>query len=113
MIKKRLIFTLLFQKDSFFLSRNFRLQKIGNFDWLKKNYDFSLIADSVDEIILLNVSRNENEINNFCEIIKTFTKECFIPISTEENINLDIAKKYIQSGADKLVINSNLFNKIY
>ena len=112
MIKKRLIFTLLFQKDSFFLSRNFRLQKIGNFDWLKKNYDFSLIADSVDEIILLNVSRNENEINNFCEIIKTFTKECFIPISAGGKIsNLDIAKKYIQSGADKLVINSNLFNK--
>ena len=44
-------------------------------------------------------SRNENEINNFCEIIKTFTKECFIPISAGGKIsNLDIAKKYIQSG---------------
>jgi len=113
MIKKRLIFTLLFDKDSFFLSRNFRLQKIGNFEWLKKNYDFSLIASSVDEIILLNVSRNENEIENFCKIIKTFTKECFIPISAGGKIsNLDIARKYINSGADKLVINSNLFNRI-
>ena len=36
MIKKRVIFTLLFEKGSFFLSRNFRLQKIGNFNWLKK-----------------------------------------------------------------------------
>ena len=36
----------------------------------------------------------------------------FIPISAGGKIsNLDIAKKYIQSGADKLVINSNLFNK--
>ena len=112
MIKKRLIFTLLFEKNSFFLSRNFRLQKIGNYDWLKKNYDFSLITESVDEIILLNVSRNESEINNFCETIKVFTKECFIPISAGGKIsNLEIAKKYIQSGADKLVINSNLFKK--
>tara|TARA_B100001057_G_scaffold492224_2_gene584168 strand:+ start:12087 stop:12854 length:768 start_codon:yes stop_codon:yes gene_type:complete len=111
MIKKRIIFTLLFEKNSFFLSRNFRLQKIGNFDWLKKNYDFSLIANSVDEIILLNVSRTDPEIENFCEVIKIFTKECFIPISVGGKISsLEIAKKYIQSGADKLVINTNLFN---
>jgi len=112
MVKKRVIFTLLFENNSFFLSRNFRLQKIGNFEWLKKNYDFSLIANSVDEIILLNVSRGEPKIDHFCEIIKTFTKECFIPISAGGKISsLEIAKKYIQSGADKLVINSNLFNK--
>lgn len=112
MIKKRVIFTLLFEKDSFFLSRNFRLQKIGNFDWLKKNYDFSVIANSVDEIILLNVSRNEPEIDNFCKIIKTFTRECFIPISAGGKISsVEIAKKYIKSGADKLVINSNLFDR--
>tara|TARA_Y100000992_G_scaffold218138_1_gene150820 strand:- start:586 stop:1353 length:768 start_codon:yes stop_codon:yes gene_type:complete len=112
MLKKRVIFTLLFEKNSFFLSRNFRLQKIGDYNWLKKNYDFSLIANSIDEIILLNVSRAEPEINNFCEIIKIFTKECFIPISAGGKISsLEIAKKYIQSGADKLVINSNLFNK--
>ena len=72
MVKKRVIFTLLFENNSFFLSRNFRLQKIGNFEWLKKNYDFSLIANSVDEIILLNVSRGEPKIDHFCEIIKTF-----------------------------------------
>ena len=112
MLRKRVIFTLLFEKNSFFLSRNFRLQKIGDYKWLKKNYDFSIITNSVDEIILLNVLRSEPEIDNFCEIIKTFTKECFIPISAGKIVSLEIAKKYIQSGADKLVINSNLFNKI-
>lgn len=112
MLRKRVIFTLLFEKNSFFLSRNFRLQKIGDYKWLKKNYDFSIITNSVDEIILLNVSRSEPEIDNFCQIIKTFTKECFIPISAGGKIvSSEIAKKYIQSGADKLVINSNLFNK--
>ena len=112
MIKKRIIFTLLFENDSFFLSRNFRLQKIGNLEWLKKNYDFSLIANSVDEIILLNVARGEPKVDCFCEIIKKFSKECFIPISAGGKISsFEIAKKYIQSGADKLVINSNLFNE--
>ena len=36
MLKKRLIFTLLYQEKNFYLSRNFRLQKIGDLNWLKK-----------------------------------------------------------------------------
>ena len=111
MLRKRLIFTLLFEKGSFHLSRNFRLQKIGSYEWLKKNYDFSLITNSVDEIILLNVARDDKEIDNFAEIIKIFAKECFIPISAGGKISsLEIAEKYIKAGADKLVINTNLFN---
>lgn len=112
MLRKRLIFTLLFEKGSFYLSRNFRLQRIGNYEWLKKNYDFSLITKSVDEIILLNVARNKTEIDKFIEIIEIFTKECFIPISAGGKIsNLETAKKYIKAGADKLVINTSLFNR--
>ena len=33
-------------------------------------------------------------------------------LSRRKIVSLEIAKKYIQSGADKLVIKSNLFNKI-
>ena len=73
MLKKRIIFTLLYQDRSFFLSRNFRLQKIGNLDWLKKNYDFSNFTKSVDEIILLNVSRNKRNYKEFCDTIEEFT----------------------------------------
>ena len=112
MLKKRIIFTLLYQDKSFHLSRNFRLQKIGNLDWLKKNYDFSNLTKSVDEIVLLNVSRYKKNYNDFCTTIKKFTKECFIPIAVGGGINnLEIAKKYIGSGADKLVLNTNLFNE--
>jgi len=112
MLKKRIIFTLLYQNKSFYLSRNFRLQKIGNLEWLKKNYDFSILTKSVDEIIILNVSREKNQIEDFSKAIKTFSKECFLPISAGGKIiDIDVAKKYINSGADKLVINTNLFNK--
>jgi cyclase len=112
MLKKRIIFTLLYRDGSFCLSRNFRLQKVGNLNWLKKNYDFSIITKSIDELILLNVSKENNSIKNFCKTLETLTKECFVPISVGGKItNFAIAKKYINSGADKLVINTNLFNK--
>lgn len=111
MLKKRLIFTLLYQEKNFYLSRNFRLQKIGDLNWLKKNYNFSLLTKSVDEIILLNVSRNKSMVNDFCKTINSFSKECFIPISAGGCITSpEIAKIYIDSGADKLVINTELFN---
>ena len=64
MLKKRIIFTLLYQDGSFCLSRNFRLQKVGNLNWINKNYDFSIIARSIDELIILNVSREKNSIPN-------------------------------------------------
>ena len=48
MLKKRVIFVLLYDRGTFMLSRNFRLQKVGNLRWLKENYDFSRIAFSID-----------------------------------------------------------------
>ena len=36
MLKKRVIFTLLYDNGNFMLSRNFRLQKVGDMKWLKK-----------------------------------------------------------------------------
>ena len=60
MLKKRIIFTLLYKDGSFCLSRNFNLQKVGNLNWIKKNYDFSLIAKSIDELIILKLSYETN-----------------------------------------------------
>ena len=61
MLKKRLIFTLLSSNDSFMLSRNFNLQKVGNLEWIKTNYNFELISESIDELIVLNVNREEKK----------------------------------------------------
>ena len=47
MLKKRIIFTLLYDQGTFVLSRNFRLQKVGDLSWLKENYDFSRVAFSI------------------------------------------------------------------
>jgi len=112
MVKKRLIFTLLYNEGSFMLSRNFRLQKAGDIEWLKSNYNFKKIAFTIDELIILDVSRGKKDILEFCEHIKLICQECFIPVAAGGGIvNHGQAKMIMNSGADKLVINSSLFRE--
>ena len=107
MIKKRIIFTLLFYEGFYVLSRNFRLQKVGNIEWLKKNYNFKKTALSLDELIILNVRPLESNFELFCNNVKEISKDCFIPISAGGGINnIEKASNLLKSGADKIVINS-------
>ena len=107
MLKKRLIFTLLYQNKNFYLSRNFRLQKIGDIKWLKKNYNFTLLTRCIDEIILFDVSREKQNLKDFINVIKSISEDCFIPLSVGGKIKtLEDIKKRLKAGADKVVINS-------
>ena len=109
-LKKRIIFTLLFCQGYFYLSRNFRLQKIGDLEWLKCNYNFNNVSFYIDELIILNVSRDSGNIFEFCKIIKDISREIFVPLSVGGGINtLDDVRNLFSSGADKVVINTNLF----
>ena len=109
-LKKRVIFTLLFCKGYFYLSRNFRLQKIGDLEWLKCNYNFNNVSFYIDELIILNVSRDSGNILEFCNLIKDISREIFVPLSVGGGIkSLDDVRNLFSSGADKVVINSNLF----
>ena len=81
MLKKRLIFTLLLHQGTFQLSRNFSLQGVGNLDWLQKYYDFTAIEHSVDELVLLNVTRGEKRMPLFCDRIAQLSLTAFMPIS--------------------------------
>src|SRR5687768_4666363 len=111
MLKKRMIFTLLYDNGSFMLSRNFRLQKVGDLRWLQKNYNFSSIAFSIDELIVLDVTRGERNNAIFCDHLKKLTEGCFIPIAAGGGIrSVEYAKMLLRSGADKVVINTPLFD---
>lgn len=111
MLKKRLIFTLLFSNGQFMLSRNFRLQKVGDMKWLQANYDFSHISYSIDELIVLDVTRGEKDPINFCNALKQITRGCFVPISAGGGVNtIESARNLLRSGADKVVINSALYD---
>lgn len=112
MLKKRLIFTLLYRSGLFMLSRNFRLQAVGNLDWLQRNYDFSRISNYIDELVVLDVTREKRNLDEFCEALKSITLNNFVPITAGGGVkDVDSARKLLRSGADKIMINSGLFNK--
>tara|TARA_S200000501_G_scaffold377837_1_gene437721 strand:- start:1781 stop:2548 length:768 start_codon:yes stop_codon:yes gene_type:complete len=110
MLKKRLIFTLLYNSGIFSLSRNFRLQDVGDIKWLNENYNFDYISKYIDELIVLDVSRSRRDINAFSDILKKLTEKIFVPISSGGGIRkYEDAKILLDSGADKVIINSSLF----
>ena len=92
------------------LSRNFRLQKVGNLNWLQVNYDFSHISFSIDELIVLDVTRGEKKTDEFCAALKQLTEGCFVPIAAGGGVRtIETARNLLRSGADKVVVNSALY----
>ncbi len=110
--KKRIIFTLLYDSNKFVLSRNFRLQIIGDLNWLKKNYNFDNVAYHIDELLILDVTRGEKDNEKFCKVVTQISENIFVPLTIGGGIcNLENAKLFFKSGADKVSINSSLLDE--
>ena len=110
MLKKRLIFTLLYNSGYFSLSRNFRLQKVGDLNWLKENYNFEYISKYIDELIVLDVSKEKRDLDKFSQILKKLTERIFVPIASGGGVRkFEDAKCLLDSGADKVIINTSIF----
>lgn len=93
------------------MSRNFRLQRIGDMNWLLNNYDFSNVSRSIDELIVLDVTKGSRDSHLFLDAVKKISEGVFIPISLGGGIkDFDDAKIYFDSGADKIIINTSLFD---
>lgn len=112
MLKKRLIFILFFNDGYFHLSRNFVLQKVGDVDWLLDKFRFIEIGKYIDELILLDVTRNpglESE-KLLEEAVKTLMKKVLVPLSIGGRLNsIEKVSRCFQIGADKVVLNTSLF----
>ena len=105
-MKKRLIFTLLYERGNFVLSRNFRTQKIGNIEWLNKNYNFARVARYVDELVLLNVSQDREFDEHFRGTLSQLLEGVFAPVTVGGGIqSLMDAETLFDSGADKILLN--------
>jgi cyclase len=110
MLKKRLIFTLLVDNENFVLSRNFTLQKVGNYQWFIKNYNLAYLKYSIDELIILNVSREKKKNIHFLKIVEKITKNFYCPLALGGGVNsCNVAKDYFSAGADKIIVNSLIF----
>ena len=64
---------------------------------VKKNYNFSLLTKSVDEIILLNVSRNKSMVNDFCKTINSFQKNVLYLFPQEDALLAPKLQKFIST----------------
>lgn len=92
------------------LSRNFRLQKVGDLEWLQTNYNFSHISFSIDELIVLDVTRGEKNTEAFCNAMKSLAEGCFVPIAAGGGVRtIEHARTLLRSGADKVVVNTPLY----
>ena len=113
MLKKRILFSLLYCDGYFVQSRNFNLQKVGDVNWLEKNYDFKKISYFIDELLILDISRKKKNVDMFLKNLNLISKFCFIPIAVGGGINsIQTVKIFLSNGADKVVINSNLNLKL-
>lgn len=109
MLRKRIIFALIYSDGHFMQSRNFRLQKVGNLHWLEKNYKFQNIAFALDELIVLNATKTNKDITKFADTVNKLVNDVFIPIAAGGGIKtMEDAELLFKSGADKIVLNSLL-----
>jgi cyclase len=114
MINKRITFALLYSEGYFYLSRNFRLQRVGDTKWLERNYSFQEACLYVDEIIFILVTKKPKliEVKEFFKNIEIIKKNIFAPIIIGGAIKtFDNAKQYFENGADKIIINSEAKNE--
>lgn len=110
MLRKRIIFTLIYDNGFFNQSRNFRLQKVGDVEWLENNYNFRNIAFSLDELIVLNASRKDKNMLEFAKNLNKLVDNVFIPIAAGGGVrSLEDAKILFNNGADKIVINTIVY----
>lgn len=76
----------------------------------EKFYKLPEVAFYLDELIILNVSRTRNNIDDFCNTVSRLVEETFIPVSVGGGIRtLDDAEKLFNCGADKIVLNTSLY----
>ncbi len=112
MLKKRLIFTLLHNAGKFQLSRNFKLQSVGDLQWIRENFEFDSIACAIDELVVLDVTRGQRDPVAFADLLKEIARHCFMPIAAGGGVRvIDDARRLLNSGADKVVVNTPIFHQ--
>jgi cyclase len=111
---KRIIYCLYFKDNYFYLSRNFKLQKVGDLNWLIKNFGFGTTTNYIDELMIILVKKDptNEDFDNYFQNVENLRKNIFIPIILGGGINnLDIARKFFEKGADKILINTACYAK--
>ncbi len=109
MLKKRIIFCLLYKDGYFVQSRNFITNIIGDANWIVKNYNFINISNYIDELIILDISLIKKT-KTFLKNVEMIVKRSFIPLTLGGGIkNLTLARAFLENMSDKILVNTALF----
>ncbi len=104
MLKKRIIPIQLLLGNRLVKTIKFdKYRDVGNPISSSKIYNDS----DADELMFVNIDRENRSINNIIPLIKEISEVCFMPLSIGGGINsFDDVSKLIKNGADKVIINS-------
>jgi len=106
MLKNRLIAVILVRDGKVVQSVKFKHTNVIHYDPIHAIESFNKWA--IDEIVVLNVSKEASSREQFIESIKKISVECFVPLSAGGWIaDLEYARALIACGADKLVVNTH------
>lgn len=105
MLKKRLIAVLILRDGQVVQSIKFKHTNVIHYDPVHAMEAFN--KWSVDEIVLLNVSRGADSRDSFAQSVEHVSRHCFVPLSVGGWItDADFARGLLARGADKLVLNT-------
>ncbi len=105
MLKKRLIAVLILRDGQVVQSVRFKHTNVIHSNAIHAIECFNKWA--VDEIVILNVSRDAASREQFAEVVGNISSECFVPLTAGGWItDMEYAGQLLRSGADKLCINT-------
>ena len=105
MLRNRLITVLTFNNGVLFRTKEF----IPDYRYTLNFVD----AWSVDEIVILDVTREESgDREHFYEAVSLFAENAFVPLAVGGKVrDVDEARKLLRIGADKIIVNSEPVNR--
>ena len=105
MMKNRLIAVIVVRDGKVVQSEQFQHNHVIHYDAIHAVHSFS--SWDVDEIVILNVSRDPRTKNQYLDIIEHVSSECFVPLTVGGFIEDEqYGAELINRGADKMIINS-------
>jgi len=105
-LRKRLVLCLLLRRGVFANSRNFSLENIGDIDWILEYLNF----EAIDELVVFNVERGAKDVRGFAAELRRLCRHCFVPVVAGGGIRTtEHCERLLDAGADKLAMNSVLF----
>ena len=97
----------------FYLSRNFKLQRVGDVNWLINNFGFGETCNYIDELICLHVKKDATaeERKKFFLDVQKLRKKIFVPITLGGGIRtVENASECFLNGADKILLNTTIYD---